>query len=271
MTNKECRRHRIMRHVWPGRLQLAIVALMAALMLAACGTPAPTDEPTVVVVVTSPVPATAVPTRAPTEVPTATLAPTDTPSPLPPTATPVPTATPEPTATPIPPTDTPPPPTDTPVPPTDTAIPPTRTPAPPTKTPRPPTATVPPAPRFAWRGQVVNTFANCSLTRIMGLTLDRGNGIAGDVWVYTWADGWEGAWSVSRWNPDEGYAGMDDSSNWDAVLGTYAKAGTWKSCVVPAEGSRDCLSNTVTSQTTSEPCAPDSEGVQVVRIVFQLN
>jgi hypothetical protein len=105
----------------------------------------------------------------------------------------------------------------------------------------------------------------------MGLTLDRNGGIAGEIWVHFWADGWEGAWTRSTWAVDEGYAGLDDSSNWDGVLATYAKPGTWQVCVVPAEGSRDCISTTATAQTFGEPCAPDSGGVQIVRIVFQQN
>jgi hypothetical protein len=105
----------------------------------------------------------------------------------------------------------------------------------------------------------------------MGLTLDRNGGIAGDIWVHFWADGWEGAWARSSWGVDEGYPGLDDSSNWDGVLATYAKAGTWNACVVPAEGSWDCRSTTVTAQTVAEPCAPDSGGTQIVRIVFQQN
>ncbi len=126
-------------------------------------------------------------------------------------------------------------------------------------------------PRFPWRGQVVGTFPNCGLTRIMGLTLDRNGGVAGDIWVHFWADGWEGAWTRSRWTVDEGYPGLDDSSNWDGVLDIYPKAGTWQVCVVSAEGSRDCTSTTVTAQTVAEPCAPDSGGVQIVRVVFQQN
>lgn len=105
----------------------------------------------------------------------------------------------------------------------------------------------------------------------MGLTLDRNGGVAGDIWVHFWADGWEGAWTRSAWAVNEGYPGLDDSSNWDGVLDTHAKAGTWHVCVVPAEGSWDCLSTTVTAQTAAEPCAPDSGGVQIVRIVFQQN
>ncbi|MGD8465572.1 MAG: hypothetical protein PVI09_17060 [Anaerolineae bacterium] len=194
---------------------------------------------------------------------------TDTPSPLPPTNTAVlPTAT----STPVPPTATqPPPPTETPLPPTDTPVPPTNSPAPPTNTPVPPTATQPPPPQFPWRGAVANTFSNCALSRLMGLTLDRNGGLAGDIWLRYWADGFDGVWMISRWTTDEGLPGLDDSSNWDAILGNYARDGVWYVCVVPAEGSRDCQSNTVTAQTVSEPCAPDSGGVQIVRIIFQLN
>jgi len=215
--------------------------------LAATGTSSP---------VPSPPPTPVVPTSTPTPVPTGTPRPTRTP--LPPTATPVP-----PTATPVPPTDTPVPPTHTPVPPAGTPVRPTATVAPPTQTPAPP--------QFPWRGQVAGTFSNCSLTRIMGLVLDRNGGIAGDIWVHFWADGWEGAWARSTWSVNEGYAGMDDSSNWDGVLATHAKVGTWHVCVASGEGSWDCISTTVTAQTAAEPCAPDSGGVQIVRIVFQKN
>jgi hypothetical protein len=243
---------------------LALVTLGAAL-LAACGTPEPTAAPTAAAL--APTQAPAADTQAPppgdTPLPTSTLAPSHTPSPLPPS----PTATPMPSDTPVP-TDTPLPPTDTPVPPTATAVPPTKPPAP---TPRPPTATSPPAPAFPWRGQVVNTFPNCGLTQLKGLTLDRNGGIAGDIWVHWWADGWEGAWGRSTWAVDEGYEGLDDSRNWDGTLENYAKAGTWHVCIVPAEGSWDCRSTTVTVQTAAEPCAPDSGGVQIVRIVFQQN
>ena len=252
-------------------MDLMLVLTMAAsslVLVAACGTAKPTGAPTVVVVAVTSTPEQPTPTRPAdavtplptnTSTPAQTQAPTDTPSPVPPTDTPV---TPTATATPAP--------TDTPLP-TNTPVPPTHTAAPPTKTPVPPTAAAPPPPRFPWRGQVVGTFSNCALTRVMGLTLDRNGGIAGDIWVHFWADGWEGAWARSRWAADEGYPGMDDSSNWDGVLATYAKAGTWHVCVVPAEGNRDCVSSTVTAQTANDPCAPDSGGVQIVRIVFQQN
>jgi hypothetical protein len=244
---------------------LPIIAFAVAIM-AGCGTPQPTEAPTimagvatsteVLLTATEPVD-TATPTSSETPVATSTLAPTHTALPPTPTATPMPTATP-------PASDTPPPPTESPVPPTATQAPPTRTPA-------PPTATVPPPPRFPWRGQVVGTFPNCALTRVMGLTLDRNGGVAGDIWVHFWADGWDGAWARSSWSVNEGYEGLDDSSNWDGVLDIYPKAGTWHVCIVPAEGSWDCVSDTVTAQTVAEPCAPDSGGVQIVRIVFQQN
>jgi hypothetical protein len=256
--------------IWTLDLMAVLLIVIAGIVLVAgCGAPTATDVPTVVVVLTTPAPEmstatrpadTATPTASSTPVPTLTEVPTDTPSPAPPTDTAVPPtamATPVPSDTPLP--------TDTPLPPTDTAVPPTATAVAPTRTP------VPPAPQFPWRGQVVNTFPNCALTRVMGLTLDRNGGIAGDIWVHFWADGWEGAWTRSTWTVDEGYPGLDDSSNWDGVLDNYAKAGTWNVCVVPAEGSWECRSTTVTAQTVAEPCAPDSGGAQIVRIVFQQN
>ncbi len=246
-------------------LVMAMVTL-GAVLVTACGTPQPTEVPTIAAGVatstrvlpraTEPLD-TATPVPSDTPVPTSTLAPTHT------TLPPTPTATPVPTDTALP--------SDTPPPPTETLVPPTATQARPTRTPVPPTATVPPPPRFPWRGQIAGTFPNCALTRVMGLTLDRNGGVAGDIWVHFWADGWDGAWTRSSWSVNEGYAGLDDSSNWDGVLDIYPKAGTWHVCVAPAEGSWDCISTTVTAQTVSEPCAPDSGGVQIVRIVFQQN
>ena len=259
-------------------LSIVLVVLLVIIVVVVLPWMRPAPEPTPVAVATAtPVPATEEP--AGTALPTATASavpPTDTPSPLPPTNTAVlPSATftvEPPTATqPPPPTDAPLPPTNTAVPPTNTAVPPTNTPAPPTATPPPPTATQPPPPQFAWRGAVANTFSNCALTRLMGLTLDRNGGLAGDIWLRYWADGFDGVWVKSRWTTDEGLPGLDDSSNWDAILGTYPRDGVWYVCVVPAEGSRDCVSNTVTAQTVSAPCDPDSGGVQIVRIIFQLN
>jgi len=255
-------------------LVVVLVAVIAAGVLILLYVPAGTGSPTDVAVqatATEEAPA-ATATPLPTDTPLPTQLPTDTPAPPTATDTPVlptdtlppPTDTPLPTATLAPPTDTSPPPTDTPVPPT-------ATPAPPTNTPRPPTATVPPPPQFPWRGQVSNTFSNCALTLLMGLTLDRNGGVAGEIWVHYWADGWEGIWTQSSWSVDEGYEGLDDSKNWDGVLGNYPRDGTWYVCVVPAQGSKNCISPTVTAQTAADPCAPDSGGVQIVRIIFQQN
>jgi hypothetical protein len=40
---------------------------------------------------------------------------------------------------------------------------------------------------------------------------------------------------------------------------------------VPEEGSWDCLSPNMPAQTGHEPCNPGSDGIQVVRFVFQQN
>jgi len=253
---------------WTSRLWLLVMVVAGAGLLGACGPTQPTGTPTLMQGTEVSMPETPTTTRMPD--PTATAVSTDIPVP---TWTPSPTDTPllpTATATPVP-TDTPPPPNDTPLPPTDTPVPPTDTPRPTATKAPPPTQTPLPKPQFPWRGQVVGTFSNCALTRVMGLTLDRNGGVAGNIWVHFWADGWDGAWDQSTWEVDEGYDGLDDSTNWDGVLATYAKAGTWHVCVVPAEGSRDCVSTTVTAQTATEPCAPESGGVQVVRIVFQKN
>ncbi len=256
------------------QILLLVTVAAGALLLAACGSTQPTQAPTVIaatVVSTSEKPtATRMPdptaTPVSTNTPLPTYTPTSTETPLSPTAT----ATPVPSDTPRP-TNTLPVPTDTPVPATDTPVPPTNTPRPTATKAPPPTKTPPPPPRFPWRGQVVGTFSNCALTRVMGLTLDRNGGIAGDIWVHWWAEGWDGAWGRSTWGVNEGLPGLDDSSNWDGILDTYPKAGTWYACVVPAEGSQDCISTTVTAETTADPCAPESGGVQIVRIVFQQN
>jgi hypothetical protein len=243
----------------PDLMPLLAIAAASLLLVVTCGETQPTDAPTGVAVAATPtpeMPTAARPTDTVTPVPTDTVAPvptntvaatqteaaTNTPSPLAPTATPV---TPTATATPVP--------TDTPLP--------TSTPAQPTRTPVPPTATAPPPPQFPWRGQVVGTFSNCALTRVMGLSLDRNGGIAGDIWVHFWADGWDGAWARSTWGVNEGYPGLDDSSNWDGILATYAKAGTWLVCVVPAEGSWDCIS------TLSTPTSPPS--LSIMRLTME--
>ena len=252
---------------WTLWILLLVTVAAGVLILAACGSAEPTQAPTVIaatVVSTSETPtATRASEPTATPVPTRTSPSTHTPTPTRTPLAPTETATPLPTDTPRP-TSTQPRPTDTPVQPTDTPRP-TATQAP------PPTQTAPPPPQFPWRGQVVGTFSNCALTRVMGLTLDRNGGIAGDIWVHWWAEGWDGAWGRSTWGVNEGLPGLDDSSNWDGILDTYPKAGTWYVCVVPAEGSKDCISTTVTAETTADPCAPESGGIQIVRIVFRQN
>lgn len=220
--------------------------------------------------------ATATPTKTLKPTFTATLTPTETPIP---TDTPTPTYTPQPTDTPAP-TNTPvvftatpsATPTDTPAP-TDTPRPPTRVPTrrPPTKTPtpRPPTST--PAPQFAWSGEAAGSFSNCGLTAFMGLTLDRTGAVAGDIWIHFWTDGWDGSWALSEWTVNEGYPGLGDEKNWDGIIDNYAKPGTWYACVVPEQGSWECVSNRMTMVTVSEPCEAGSGGVQILRIVFQKN
>jgi hypothetical protein len=224
---------------------------------------------------------TATPTKTPKPTFTATLPPTDTPIP---TNTPLPTDTP----TPVTPTETPvvhtatftpEPPTDTPLPPTDTPVPPTNTPKPtarprprPTKTPTPkPQPTSPPPPQYAWRGTVIGTYANCGITQVYGYTLDRNGGMAGDIWVHYWADGWNGGYVKSSWVEDKGASYEGDEKNWDGLLADYARGGTWYVCVVAKEGDWDCISDRMTVQTVETPCAPDSGGIQVARIVFQQN
>jgi hypothetical protein len=128
-----------------------------------------------------------------------------------------------------------------------------------------------PAPQFAWNGQVTGTFPNCAITRVFGYTLDRNGGIAGDVWLHYWADGWDGAWALSSWTDDQGETWEGDEKNWDGLIATYNRPGVWYVCVVPQEGSWDCQSNTMTIQTDHEPCEPGSSGIQVVRIVFRQN
>jgi hypothetical protein len=105
----------------------------------------------------------------------------------------------------------------------------------------------------------------------MGLTLDRGGGVAGDIWVHYWTDGWDGAWAKSAWAVDEGYPGEGDERNWDGTIDNKPRPGTWYACVVSAEGSWDCISEKMTAKTVHEPCDPNSGGVQVARFIFQQN
>ena len=216
----------------------------------------------------------------PTATPTKTPKPTFTVT-LTPTLTPIPTDTPQPTLTPFP-TDTPAPtatftplPTDTPIVPTDTPVPaptarPTSRPRPrPTATPKPPPKPQPTqAPQYAWTGQVSNTFQNCGLTRVFGFTLANNGGLAGDIWVHYWADGWNGAWAKSGWSDfGSGTTWKGDEGNWDGTIDSKARDGTWHVCVVPDQGSWDCASNKV-DVTTSSNC---SSGAQSVQITFRKN
>ena len=105
----------------------------------------------------------------------------------------------------------------------------------------------------------------------MGLTLDRSGGVAGDIVIHYWTDGWDGAWAVSEWVVNEGYPGEGDEKNWDGVINNTAVAGTWYACVVPQQGSWDCISNRMVYTSVATPCEPDSGGVQIFRIVFQKN
>jgi hypothetical protein len=109
------------------------------------------------------------------------------------------------------------------------------------------------------------------LTQVMGLTLDKGGGVAGDIWIHYWTDGWNGAWAKSSWTVNSGYAGLGDEKNWDGTIYNAPREGTWYVCVTPQDGSWDCISDKMTVKTVYEPCKPDSGGVQVVRIVFQQN
>jgi hypothetical protein len=126
----------------------------------------------------------------------------------------------------------------------------------------------PPSPSYSWTGQVTNQFFNCGLTRVFGFTLARNGGLAGDRWIHYWADGWNGAWAMSQWTAfgtDTPWTG--DEGNWDGVIDNRPRPGVWHVCVVPEEGSWDCLSNTV-DVTTSSDC---QNGYQVYHITFQEN
>jgi hypothetical protein len=209
-------------------------------------------------------------TVTPTKTPKPTFTPTTTA-----TATPIPTDT----STPTPTSTFTPLPTDTPVP-TET---PTNTPEPPTNTPKPtrkptarpaPTATKKPAPvntpkpSFEWSGQVTQGFQNCGLTQVYGFVLDRNGGLAGDIWVRYWTDGWEGAWAKSSWVTDEGDKNnATDDKNWDGTIDVRPRDGTWYVCIAPEQGSKQCLSNTVNAVTSSN-C---QTGNQSVYITFRKN
>jgi hypothetical protein len=207
---------------------------------------------------------TITPTPTNTPIPTDTPRPTDTPTPVTPTntpliltatPTPLPTDTPLPTATPVPPTNTPKP----------TSKPKPRPTATPTKKPAPqPTA----APQFAWSGVIDNRLANCGLTRVFGHTLASNGGLAGDVWVHYWADGWSGDWAKSGWTDfGAGTSWKGDEGNWDGTIDVRPREGVWHVCVTDADDSWTCISNTVDAATNYD-CAT---GTQVVHITFKKN
>ena len=230
---------------------------------------------------------TATPTKTPKPTFTLTLTPTQTPIP---TETPIPTSTwtPSPAATntavvqtatltPAPPTNTPAPATSTPNP-TKTPKPtrkPTARPQPkPTKkpTPKPPAApTKTPAPQYEWRGEVMFADGNCGFTGLYGLTLASNGGLAGDIWIHYWADGWSGVWTQSSWVENKGGSWEGDEKNWEGFINDHPVAGTWHVCVVPDEGSTNCISDKLDIVTVAEPCAPGSGGIQTVQIAFQHN
>ncbi len=243
-------------------LVVAVIAVGVVMLACAGGTllgrkAEPTSTPT-----KSPKPTcTITPTPTETPIPTDTPTPTFTPTPVTPTNTPVVyTATP-----------TPEPPTDTPVP-TDTPAP-TNTPKP--KPPKPKATATPtkkpgptntPKPKFAWYGQIDNRLQNCGLTRVFGFTLDSAGGLAGDIWVHYWADGWEGAWAKSLWTDfGAGTSWTGDEGNWDGTIDIHPREGVWHVCVVPSQGSWDCISNIVDAATNYD-C---NTGTQVVHITFR--
>ncbi len=198
--------------------------------------------------------------QAPTPSPTPTKTPRPTHTPVPtsaPTATV--TNTPVPTLTPVPPTSTPVPPAPTKKPPPPP--PPTNTPVP--EAPPPPVSPPPtPAPQYAWRGEIVGSTKNCGGSGVLGLTLDASGGLAGDIWVHYWTDGWDGDWDKSSWAKD------DYNKTWDGMLDNVGpRAGTWYACVAPSDDSWDCISNRVSFHTSADCQA----GPQWVEIVFQKN
>jgi hypothetical protein len=123
-------------------------------------------------------------------------------------------------------------------------------------------------PPYAWTGEIVATYQNCSLTRLFGFTLDRSGEPLGDIWVHYWADGWDGAWARSSWDPfGGGTPWPGDDGNWDGVLDNRPRGVVWHVCVVPQKKSWDCESNIVDAETSAN-C---QKGVQIVAIDFRQN
>jgi hypothetical protein len=115
-------------------------------------------------------------------------------------------------------------------------------------------------PQQPWTGEIVDTYPNCTLTRLFGYVLNPSGGLVGDVWVHYWADGWDGAWARSSW------AQMGDH-NWDGTLDNRPREVLWYACVVPERKSWDCQSNIVEAPTSAN-C---QTGIQVYRIDFRQN
>jgi len=202
---------------------------------------------------------TAIPTwtASPTPSPTATQTNTPTPS-LTPTATP--TFTPAPTESPTP-TETP----------TATSTP-TAKPKPrPTATDTPiPAPSNTPKPALAWTGTILDGFENCAQTRLFGFTRGQDDKLIGGVWIHYWGEGGVSGWFMSAYSlifgSDTKWVG--DEGNWEAIIDKKTpRAGTWHVCIVPAENSSTCMSNTL-DVTTDTNCR---KGTQVLWIDFRQN
>ena len=115
----------------------------------------------------------------------------------------------------------------------------------------------------------MNVFPNCGVTEVYGLVLDTGGGLAGDIWIRYWTDGYNGSWTQSEWVTKGGTE--DAKRNWDGFINDHPINGTWYVCVVPERDATNCLSNRMDVAMTAEPCAPESGGVQSVKISFQKN
>jgi hypothetical protein len=115
---------------------------------------------------------------------------------------------------------------------------------------------------------VTNRLQNCGLTRVFGFTLAQNGGLAGDIWVHYWADGWDGAWAKSQWTDfGAGTSWKGDEGNWDGTIDVRARDGVWHVCVVPQQSSWSCISNTVDAPTSTD-CVT---GFQVYHITFRKN
>jgi hypothetical protein len=237
------------------RVFIMVAAVLVAAATLACGSGSllSRTEPTATLTPRPIFTLTLTPTNTPML--TNTPLPTDTGTPTPPPQTPVETASPIPL-----PTNTPPPTAG----PTDQSSPTaTHTQAPlPSNTPEP---------QFAWTGEVSNTFDNCARTRVFGFVLDRNGNLAGNVWLHLWADGWTGMWiqsSSTEFGTETPRQG--DEGNWDGPIdNSKIRQNTWHVCIVPEEGSWNCISNTVDAATNLD-CTPGT-GVQEVHITFRQN